>query len=245
MRDRIDAPKEGDPLSAAWAQQVSDVLGRETQGGGAQDVSPGAVYHQRIRGRRLGVFKLTSDFSADSLTSSSGAPTHDWPHATAQPVYYFDYDREWSTGPAADHSVMIWHPTGYESSLRSDMVDYGVYCGVRGLGDFVIAAFDPQGECWEMVEGFSDVLRVELKTDLTEGGSADCYLLLSSGLGTDFTFSASDGIDAFAGTGRDNVDTGAGEHGDRGYVRFFADSGWEFIQLSCQDFTATSSSSGV
>jgi len=245
MPGAIIPPRKGDPLSARWGEEITEAANREFGSDDPQDVTSRGVQSTRRRKPRLGIWKLTSGFSAAAGdSSSSGSPTYGWARAEAEPVYYFPYDNEWDTGASDDHSVYIWHSAGYETSMRDDLVAEGVHQAKYGTGDIVWAVFNPQSEKWELLDGFASELRFELKTDLVVGGSATVYLVwYDSGYTTDaaLTFTVYDYLGHY-GVGRDNA---GGEDGAKGYMRYFPDRGWEVVAMNCGPDAASSSSSGA
>ena len=103
--------------------------------------------------------------------------------------YYPDDDQQdWNTPDGADDgettpdTITVWAPTGYQlgdedsdralpTALQDDSGSGPYFYPPAGNGEWILCLYDEPSGCWIATQPFEDILGIELKADLTPGGS--------------------------------------------------------------------------
>ena len=259
----LPRPRRGTRPTAHSQREVSREIAaaRNWEGDGpvSFDATGTAGRFTTVHPPKLMLWEITDEWEAceectsgsSSSSSSSGSGPIDFPEgwcrAPAIPVLYYDGDQLWEQDELG-FDKFIFHPAGYPPNERDDLIDEKIFIPRFSVGDWVWCLFNQQSGWWEILHGFEDIWRFELKTDLDvddsgavpQGGTATAYLRKAAVGECDWdacdaiTFTVCDSMGMFTGSGRDGGGLNGRGVGSRGLCKWFADSrSWEIIQMEC------------
>ena len=180
--------QSGDAISAASHNRLIDQVNALARPGAAVAAQYGAagVTFCAPAETLIGLFELTGSIA---YPANDGASDHfdrePTPYATARQVFCHQFSSQDVDGsgaairsyqsPPAERDCTIWFPLCFRDTNGYAIGPLPIAIGMR-----LFCIFDRQSGRWEALSPSSDLLPIELKTDLSPGKSATAYVLVAS-----------------------------------------------------------------